>query len=113
MAFPCVQVGRKCGINMIFKIIDRMEPLSSAPWLTKCIMKCSCDNDNFIENKGKCVKIFDDRITISSSQQSSNQLVSQFSCKSMPKRTKATNAFLLFLLFLFHIFIVEYTKTFK
>uniref|UniRef100_A0A0N4URY3 EB domain-containing protein n=1 Tax=Dracunculus medinensis TaxID=318479 RepID=A0A0N4URY3_DRAME len=74
MAFPCVQVGRKCGINMIFKIIDRMEPLSSAPWLTKCIMKCSCDNDNFIENKGKCVKIFDDRITISSSQQSSNQL---------------------------------------
>lgn len=46
---------------MVFQTVMILRPFSSASWFTNCILRCSCENNNFIEYNGQCIKVFDER----------------------------------------------------
>lgn len=54
--YGCHQTNQKCGINMIFKTVSEKLVFPYSYPVFRCIQRCICANNNYIENGKYCIK---------------------------------------------------------
>lgn len=66
VASNCIRAGKRCGIDMVFKIVFNLySPTGS---LAKCLLKCVCVSEEFIIVNGQCHQNLDKEASIKSQQ---------------------------------------------
>lgn len=54
--FGCFSTHVKCGKNMAFSPIVQFHNISGLIWHEKCLQRCSCRNDKYIEHNKECIE---------------------------------------------------------
>lgn len=54
--FGCFSINATCGTNMIFQPFIHYHNITNSKWHEKCVHRCSCINDKYMEKNKQCVE---------------------------------------------------------
>lgn len=54
--FGCFSINSTCGANMILRPFLHFHNITDSRWHEKCVHRCSCINDEYMEKNKQCVK---------------------------------------------------------
>ncbi|VDN54304.1 unnamed protein product [Dracunculus medinensis] len=52
----CIQKGRKCGNNMVYRVIDEVKYADDVSPKVICIVECTCINEQYERKNGQCIE---------------------------------------------------------